>query len=61
MSIETIDAEIAALKEEYSTVKGTVCECYQRIVGYARNVNNWNKGKREEYKDRKNFVVPIPQ
>jgi anaerobic ribonucleoside-triphosphate reductase len=60
MSIEEIDVEIARLKEEYHAVKGTTCECYQRIVGYMRNINNWNKGKRAEYGERKNFLVPTP-
>lgn len=32
-------------------------EVYSRIVGYIRPVEQWNKGKREEYKDRKEFVV----
>jgi ribonucleoside-triphosphate reductase len=40
-------------------VEGTPTECYSRIVGYYRSVRNWNKGKREEYKERKLFV-PAP-
>jgi ribonucleoside-triphosphate reductase len=27
-------------------------ECYSRVVGYYRPVESWNKGKREEFKDR---------
>lgn len=34
------------------------CEVYSRIVGYIRPVKNWNVGKAEEYKDRKEFKVP---
>ena len=34
-----------------------VCECYSRVTGYMRPVTNWNKGKREEFKDRKMFNV----
>jgi ribonucleoside-triphosphate reductase len=30
---------------------------YSRIVGYYRSVRNWNKGKREEYGERKLFTV----
>ena len=30
-------------------------EVYSRIVGYYRPVQQWNKGKQEEYKDRKVF------
>jgi ribonucleoside-triphosphate reductase len=32
-------------------------EVYSRVVGYIRPVEQWNKGKREEYNDRKEFVV----
>jgi len=30
-------------------------EVYSRIVGYIRPVEQWNAGKAEEYKDRKEF------
>lgn len=33
------------------------CEVYSRVVGYIRPVKQWNKGKKEEFKDRKEFVV----
>ena len=33
------------------------CEVYSRVCGYFRPVANWNHGKREEFKDRKNFNV----
>lgn len=33
----------------------TPCEVYSRIVGYIRPVNQWNKGKRAEFADRKEF------
>ena len=36
---------------------GAVCEIFSRVCGYFRPVNNWNKGKREEFKDRKVFDV----
>ncbi len=29
------------------------CEIYSRVVGYLRPVNQWNKGKKEEFKMRK--------
>ena len=32
--------------------KGVPCEVYSRIVGYLRPVQNWNDGKRQEFKDR---------
>lgn len=33
------------------------CEVYSRVVGYLRPVQQWNKGKIEEFKQRKEFVV----
>jgi anaerobic ribonucleoside-triphosphate reductase len=32
-------------------------EVYSRIVGYIRPIDQWNVGKAEEYKDRKEFAV----
>ncbi|MCK4328447.1 ribonucleoside triphosphate reductase [candidate division WOR-3 bacterium] len=32
-------------------------EIYSRVVGYYRPVQNWNKGKREEFKQRKMYAV----
>ncbi len=32
-------------------------EIYSRVTGYFRPVANWNKGKREEFKDRKTYCV----
>lgn len=28
-------------------------EVYSRVVGYFRPVNQWNKGKQEEFKERR--------
>lgn len=36
-------------------VKKIPTEIYSRVVGYYRPVSNWNEGKREEFKDRKEF------
>jgi len=33
------------------------CEVYSRIVGYLRPVQQWNKGKKEEYGSREKFKV----
>ena len=30
-------------------------EVYSRIVGYMRPIEQWNVGKKEEYKDRKEY------
>lgn len=32
-------------------------EIYSRVVGYFRPVKQWNKGKQQEFKDRKTFAV----
>ena len=34
------------------------CEVYSRVVGYLRPVSQWNKGKKEEFKDRTEFAIP---
>lgn len=34
-----------------------VTEVYSRCTGYYRPVKNWNKGKQEEFKDRKLYDV----
>ena len=36
---------------------GQPTECYSRVTGYFRPVSAWNKGKKEEFKDRKTFNV----
>lgn len=32
-------------------------EVYSRVVGYFRPVNQWNKGKQEEFHERKEFMT----
>lgn len=32
------------------------CEIYTRVVGYYRPVKQWNPGKKEEYKDRREYI-----
>lgn len=36
---------------------GKQTEVYSRVVGYYRPVQNWNKGKKEEFKQRKVYTV----
>ncbi len=46
--------------EHYTCPKCVVeqkTEVYSRVVGYIRPVDQWNKGKQEEFKDRKAFIV----
>ncbi len=55
-TLAAVEAEIAQTKEALANVKGSETEVYARIVGYYRSVRNWNKGKRDEYNHRKQFV-----
>lgn len=34
-------------------------EVYSRVVGYFRPVNQWNRGKQEEFSNRKLFRVDM--
>lgn len=34
---------------------GQKCEIYSRVTGYMRPIRSWNKGKREEFKNRKAY------
>ena len=38
--------------QEAQETKKVPCEVYSRIVGYLRPVQNWNKGKQQEFDDR---------
>ena len=49
--------EIAKIEEQLKQVHGTPCEIYSRVVGYHRPIQNWNKGKQEEFKERVTFRV----
>ena len=55
MTKEQILKQIAELKAAKAEVKGTNCEVYSRVVGYLRPVQNWNKGKKEEFAMRKTY------
>ncbi|MDR2069214.1 MAG: hypothetical protein LBP71_05035 [Spirochaetaceae bacterium] len=56
-TLEDIDKDLAAAREALSHTEGTTAEVYSRIVGYYRSVRNWNKGKREEYGERRLYKV----
>ena len=36
------------------------CEVYSRVTGYFRPVANWNKGKQEEFRERKAYKAALP-
>ncbi len=52
-----VENKISDLKKEMTDVHGSKCEVYSRVVGYLRPVQNWNKGKKEEFAMRKNMNV----
>lgn len=60
-TMEEINADIADAETELEHVQGTATEVYARIVGYYRSVRNWNKGKREEFTERKMFTDTNPR
>ncbi|HEU19410.1 MAG TPA: ribonucleoside triphosphate reductase [Deltaproteobacteria bacterium] len=44
-------------KSDRCSTCGEQCEIYSRVVGYLRPVNQWNKGKKEEFKMRRLFTL----
>lgn len=52
-----IENKISELKTKLENTKGSNCEVYSRVVGYLRPVQNWNKGKKEEFSMRKNMKM----
>jgi len=38
-------------------IKAIKTEVYSRVVGYYRPVQNWNKGKQEEFSQRKYVTI----
>ncbi len=59
-TLEQIEKEIAETKAGLEDVHGTETEVYSRIVGYYRAVRNWNKGKQDEFGQRKMFSLENP-
>ncbi|MDR0760851.1 MAG: hypothetical protein LBF74_12230 [Treponema sp.] len=57
-NLKDIEGDLEAARKALSLVEGTQAEVYSRIVGYYRSVRNWNRGKREEYGERKPFRLP---
>lgn len=45
-------------RNELPKEKRTPCEVWTRVMGYHRPVQNWNEGKRAEFKERKCFREP---
>ena len=53
MSNETVTNKANEVAQEIRVP----CEVYSRIVGYLRPVQNWNKGKRQEFATRRTYRV----
>lgn len=41
------------MSTETKTVKAIKAEVYSRVVGYYRPVQDWNRGKKEEFSERR--------
>ena len=44
-------------KPEPKHTCGERCEVWSRVCGYFRPVSSWNKGKKEEFRERKPFII----
>ncbi len=44
---------------EKNNTCGETCEVFSRIVGYHRPVIQWNLGKKEEFKERKEYSLTV--
>ncbi len=55
--MEKLKDDVKEKKVEVKKVKVIPTEIYSRIVGYFRPVSNWNEGKKEEFKERKEYKV----
>lgn len=53
-----IEAEQERLRAALNEVRGTPTEVYSRVVGFYRDIRNWNPGKKAEFAMRANFRFP---
>lgn len=58
-TIEELNQAIAERRKALDDVTGTETEIYSRIVGYYRSLKNWNRGKREEFEQRRTYDVAV--
>lgn len=42
--------------KQQDNTKRTKCQVFSRVVGWITPVQNWNKGKAAEFKDRKTYT-----
>ncbi|MDR0730960.1 MAG: hypothetical protein LBF63_04770 [Treponema sp.] len=60
-NLAEVENDLARAREALASVEGTPAEVYSRIVGYYRSVRNWNRGKREEYGERRLYDLSLPE
>jgi anaerobic ribonucleoside-triphosphate reductase len=48
---------ISAEELDMATKCDAKTEVYSRVCGFFRPVQQWNKGKKEEFKDRQEYLV----
>lgn len=51
------EKQIQQLEAQKEEVKGTPCEVFTRVSGFYRPQSNFNKGKKEEFADRKTATL----
>jgi ribonucleoside-triphosphate reductase len=56
-TLEEVEKDLELAREALESAEGTPAEVYSRIVGYYRSVRNWNRGKREEYGERRLYKL----
>ena len=44
-------------RDKAAHVCGERCEIWSRVCGYFRPVSSWNRGKKQEFADRKTFEI----
>lgn len=55
--VKELENKIGEVKLKMENAGNDTAEIYQKITGYARPVSNWNVGKKEEYKDRREYNI----
>ena len=60
-TLEEVEKDLERTREALASVEGMPAEVYSRIVGYYRSVRNWNRGKREEYGERRLYDLSLPE
>ena len=60
-TLEEVEKDLERTRKALASVEGMPAEVYSRIVGYYRSVRNWNRGKREEYGERRLYKLSLPE